>query len=259
MGRQKKQNKMVCNRILSLRNRQPPSLIREGLSTQSMWRFLSVFWAGCQAPMPTLLQWCVHSSATQPCPSTFIEEILGDTWRRHLSSTLLPNHTHIPQFLYTNSGLATYWPDVFYFFLIKKKKPKLLFLAALGLHFARRAFSSCGKQRLIFSCGVQASRVVASVIEQRLQVCGLRSCGIWAQVPSGMCDLPRQGTEPASSVLQVRFFTTGPQGKPPIDFLILLCPSSLMCNCIITVALSQGCSEGLMSSYKCKTYLGSGI
>ena len=83
--------------------------------------------------MPTLLQWCVHSSATQPCPSTFIEEILGDTWRRHLSSTLLPNHTHIPQFLYTNSGLATYWPDVFYFFKIKKKTQTFIFGGAGSL------------------------------------------------------------------------------------------------------------------------------
>ena len=50
-------------------------------------------------------------------------------------------------------------------FSLKKKNC----LAVLGLHYCMRAFSSCGKQGLLPSCGVQVSH------------CGVFSCfGTWA-------------------------------------------------------------------------------
>ena len=64
-----------------------------------------------------------------------------------------------------------------------------LFFIALGLCCCSRAFSGCGEQELLASCGVQASQAVSSrVAEHRLSVmqalvvmaCGLSSCGTWA-------------------------------------------------------------------------------
>ena len=57
---------------------------------------------------------------------------------------------------------------------------------------------STGSGRVGFSCGR-----------------GLSSCGARAQVPHGMWDLPGPGTKPVSLMLEGRFLTTGPQGKPP--------------------------------------------
>ena len=41
-----------------------------------------------------------------------------------------------------------------------------LFLAALDLRCCARNFSSCGKQGLLFRCGVQASHCVASLVAE---------------------------------------------------------------------------------------------
>ena len=57
---------------------------------------------------------------------------------------------------------------------------------------------STGSGRVGFSCGR-----------------GLSSCGARAQVPHGMWDLPGPGTKPVSLMLEGRFLTTGPRGKPP--------------------------------------------
>ena len=65
-----------------------------------------------------------------------------------------------------------------------------LFLAALGLRCCARAFSSCGKQGLLFVAVRGLLIAVASlVVEHGLQACGLQqlwrvdfsSCGVWAQ------------------------------------------------------------------------------
>ena len=43
---------------------------------------------------------------------------------------------------------------------------------------------------------------------------GFSSCGAWAQLLRGMCDLPGPGLEPVSPALAGRFSTTVPPGKP---------------------------------------------
>ena len=49
----------------------------------------------------------------------------------------------------------------------------------------------------------------------------LSSCGTWAWLFHGMCDLHSSGIEPMSSILAGGFFTTEPSGKP-LKFLICL-------------------------------------
>ena len=56
------------------------------------------------------------------------------------------------------------------------------------------------------SCGFWA-------LEQRRN-----SCGMWAQLLLSMSNLPGSGIEPMSPALAGRFFTTGPPGKPYIQF-----------------------------------------
>ena len=60
---------------------------------------------------------------------------------------------------------------------------------------------------------------------------GLSSCGILAQLPSGMWDLPGLGIKPVSPALAGGFFTTGPPGKSqrPL-FLLCLSISLLLVN-----------------------------
>ena len=52
-------------------------------------------------------------------------------------------------------------------------------------------------------------------------------CGAWAlehatfaELPRGMCDLPRPGIKPVSSASTGRFSTTGPQGKSQSHFTL---------------------------------------
>ena len=53
-----------------------------------------------------------------------------------------------------------------------------LFLAVLGLRFSARAFSSCGKRWPLFIAVRGPLTIAASlVVEHRLQVRRLRSCG----------------------------------------------------------------------------------
>ena len=97
---------------------------------------------------------------------------------------------------------------IFYLFIY------LLILAALGPHCCLRAFSRCGKQGPLSSCGSRPSHCggfscyVAWSLEHRLGSCGSR-----AWLPSGMWDLPRAGTQPVSPTLAGRFLITGPLGK----------------------------------------------
>ena len=49
-----------------------------------------------------------------------------------------------------------------------------------------------------------------------IAVCGLSSCGTWAELPHDMGDLPGPRIEPLSPALQGGFLTTGPPGKPQV-------------------------------------------
>ena len=105
-------------------------------------------------------------------------------------------------------------PNVLDFFL----KLIYLFLAALGLRFCARAFSSCGERGPLFIAVRGPLTIVASlVVEHRLQTRRLSSCGSRAQLPRGMWDLPRTGLKPVSPALAGGFSTTAPPGKPKIS------------------------------------------
>ena len=131
-----------------------------------------------------------------------------------------------------------------------------LFSAALGLHCCTQAFSSCGKQGLLFvavhvlliaCCGAQAPGRV-----------GFSSCGFWAELLRSMWDLPGPELEPMFPALAGEFLTTVPPGKSPIHscllqlFIILMrcrwippsspstCPqSSLAIGCHISTFLPR--------------------
>ena len=69
----------------------------------------------------------------------------------------------------------------FFFFFLMKKLFIYVFLAALGLRCCARAFSSCGEQGLLFSCGVRASHCgVLSCCRAQALEHRLSSCGAWA-------------------------------------------------------------------------------
>ena len=109
-----------------------------------------------------------------------------------------------------------------FFFLIFKFIIYLLFLflAALGLRFCARAFSSCGEWGPLFIAVRGPLTITASLVaEQRLQTLRLSSCGSRAQLLRGMWDLPRPGLEPVSPALSGRFSTTAPPGKPVVQVL----------------------------------------
>ena len=98
-----------------------------------------------------------------------------------------------------------------------------LFLAVLGLRFCARAFSSCGEWGPLFIAVRGPLTIAASrVVEHRLQMRRLSSCGARAQLLRGMWDLPRPGLEPVSPALAGRFSTTAPPGKPRAMVLMSL-------------------------------------
>ena len=89
-------------------------------------------------------------------------------------------------------------------------------MAVLGLRFRVRAFSSCGKWGPLFIAVRGPLTVMASlVVEHRLQMRRLSSCGSRAQPLRGMWDLPRPGLEPVSPALAGGLSTTASPGKPP--------------------------------------------
>ena len=102
--------------------------------------------------------------------------------------------------------------------------------------------SSCRKQRLLSSCGVQASH------QSRAWALGLHSwsfwalahrlssCSAWVQLLPGMWNLPGPGIEPAYPALARGFFSTEPSGKSRED--LPLRPTSdtffkCFLNCVI--------------------------
>ena len=107
-------------------------------------------------------------------------------------------------------------------------------MAALGLRFCARAFSSCGERGPLFIAVRGPLTIAASpvaehrlqtrgpltiaaspVAEHRLQTRRLSNCGSRAQLLRGTWDLPKPGLEPVSPALAGRFSTTAPPGKPP--------------------------------------------
>ena len=96
-------------------------------------------------------------------------------------------------------------------------------MAALGLRFCVRAFSSCGKRGPFFIAVRGPLTIAASLVaEHRLQTRRLSSCGSRAQSLRGMWDLPGPGLEPVSPALAGGFSTAAPPGKPH--------PYLLMCS-----------------------------
>ena len=111
----------------------------------------------------------------------------------------------------------------------------IYFLAALGLHYCARAFSSCDERGLFFIVVRGLLIAVASLIaEHGLQEHGLQQLWHAASVAvarglqstgsvivahrlscsaTGMWDLPRPGLKPVSPALAGRFLTTPPPGK----------------------------------------------
>ena len=88
-------------------------------------------------------------------------------------------------------------------------------MAALGLHFCARAFSSCGKWGPLFIAVRGPFTITASLVaEHRLQTRRLSTCGSRAQLLRGMWNLPGPGLEPVSPALAGGFLTTAPPGKP---------------------------------------------
>ena len=88
-------------------------------------------------------------------------------------------------------------------------------IAMLGLRFCTRAFSRCGKRGPLFIAVRGPLTIAASlVVEHRLQMRRLSSCGSRAQPLHGMWDLPRPGLEPVSPALAGTLSTTAPPGKP---------------------------------------------
>ena len=88
-------------------------------------------------------------------------------------------------------------------------------MAALGLRFCARAFSSHGKQGPLFIAVCGPLIIAASLVaEHRLQTRRLSNCGSWAQSLHGTWDPPRPGLEPVSPAPAGRLSTTAPPGKP---------------------------------------------
>ena len=96
-------------------------------------------------------------------------------------------------------------------------------MAALGLRFRARAFSSCGKRGPLFITVRAPLTITASLVaEHRLQTRRLSICGSQAQLLRGMRDLPKSGLEPVSPALAGRLSTTAPPGKPQLALFYAL-------------------------------------
>ena len=88
-------------------------------------------------------------------------------------------------------------------------------MAALGLRFCARAFSSCGKRGPLFIAVRGPLTIAASLVaEHRLQTRRLSNCGSQAQPLRDMWDPPGPGPEPVSPASAGRPSTTAPPGKP---------------------------------------------
>ena len=103
-----------------------------------------------------------------------------------------------------------------FFFFLRNKFYLFLILTALGLCCCAQAFASRCKWGLLSSCGARPSHCSSGLSCGGAWALGCVgfSCGIQAQLPCGMWDLPRPGIELVPLALQGGFLTTGPPGKP---------------------------------------------
>ena len=125
--------------------------------------------------------------------------------------------------MFFKTGTQQYFQTSIFFFLI------YLSLAALGLRFCARAFSSCGERGPLFITVRRPLTIAASLAaEHGLQTRRLSNCGSRAQLLRGMSDLPGPELKPASPALAGRLSTTAPPGKPPDQYFyvpLVCCPS----------------------------------
>ena len=96
-----------------------------------------------------------------------------------------------------------------------------LFLPALVLHCCTWAFSSCSEWGLLF---IEVHRLLTAmaslVVEHRLYVLRLSSCGTQASLLCNMWNLCGPRMEPMSPSLVGEFLTTGPTGNSTHGFYI---------------------------------------
>ena len=138
-------------------------------------------------------------------------EPVSPAWAGRFSTTAPPGKPKDNFLLYFSFNIFSFFISRYFLKILFI----YLFLAALGLRFCARAFSSCGKRGPLFIAVCGPLTIVASpVAEHRLQTRRLSNCGSRAQLLRGMWDLPRPGLEPASPAWAGRFSTTAPPGKP---------------------------------------------
>ena len=93
----------------------------------------------------------------------------------------------------------------------------------LCLRCCTQAFSSCGELELLSDCNAQASHY-SGFSYCRAQMAsmhtGFSSCGVWAQLPQDMWNLPRPGIEPMFPELAGRLLTTGSPKKSLLESLL---------------------------------------
>lgn len=114
------------------------------------------------------------------------------------------------------------------------------------------AFSSCGKQGLLF---VAAHRLPTAVAFSRCQAQSIKhrlsTCGAGTQLLQGMWDLPGPGIEPLSPALAIRFLTTRPPETLIRDQGAL---GSRSCSTCPAVCLGKGPHpRGAKGSQTCST------
>ena len=110
-----------------------------------------------------------------------------------------------------------------------------LFLTVLGLHCCTQAFSSCGEQGLLSSCGARASRCSGFSLQRMLS--GIRHVVVHGlSCPAALWNLPSPGTEPVSPCIGRRnSWPLDHQGSPEHQSLLSslflaqwMCPHSLL-------------------------------
>ena len=77
------------------------------------------------------------------------------------------------------------------------------------------------REFLIAVASLTVERGLYSTWASVLAAQGLSSCGVWAELPCGMRDLPGSRIEPMSPALVGGFLTTGPPEKSIFFFLCL--------------------------------------
>ena len=112
-------------------------------------------------------------------------------------------------------------------------------MAALGLHCFGRAFSSCGKQGILFVTVRGLFMKVPSLVAEEASVVavhGLSSCGAWALLLHGTWNLPGAGIKPESPALAGRFLShcaTRKCGGSPNNLFFLTAFLKKLCYWII--------------------------